>query len=83
MSSVRHFGTVRWFNKYYGFIERLDMNQDIFVHFSDIDMEGFKTLEQGQAVSFELGSIEKGGVIKPKAIKVRVENEETEQETQS
>ena len=48
-------GKVKWFNaeKGYGFIERED-GGDIFVHFSAIQSEGFKTLEEGQAVEFDV-----------------------------
>ncbi|MBM7583828.1 CspA family cold shock protein [Bacillus pakistanensis] len=48
-------GTVKWFNaeKGFGFIERED-GDDVFVHFSAIQGEGFKTLEEGQSVSFEI-----------------------------
>lgn len=48
-------GTVKWFNaeKGYGFIERED-GGDVFVHFSAIQSEGFKTLEEGQAVEFDV-----------------------------
>ena len=48
-------GTVKWFNpdKGYGFIARED-GDDLFVHYSEIDMEGFKTLAEGQAVEFEI-----------------------------
>jgi cold shock protein len=48
-------GTVKWFNpdKGYGFIER-DGGEDLFVHFSEIQMDGFKTLEEGQSVEFEV-----------------------------
>ena len=48
-------GTVKWFNadKGYGFIERED-GEDVFVHFSAIQGEGFKTLDEGQAVEFDV-----------------------------
>lgn len=48
-------GTVKWFNnqKGFGFIEVEDEN-DVFVHFSAIQKEGFKTLEEGQKVEFEV-----------------------------
>ncbi|MDB5085053.1 MAG: cold-shock DNA-binding domain protein [Bacilli bacterium] len=48
-------GRVKWFNaeKGYGFIERED-GGDVFVHFSAIQMDGFKALEEGQAVAFDI-----------------------------
>ncbi len=48
-------GTVKWFNnqKGYGFISNED-GQDVFVHYSGLNMEGFKTLEEGQAVEFDV-----------------------------
>lgn len=48
-------GTVKWFNaeKGYGFISR-ESGDDVFVHFSAIQGKGFKTLEEGQNVSFEI-----------------------------
>ena len=63
-------GKVKWFNadKGYGFIEQTD-GEDLFVHFSEIQSEGFKSLEEGQAVSFEVGS---GKNNKPQATSVRV-----------
>jgi len=50
-----HQGKVKWFNneKGYGFIEFND-GEDVFVHFTGIQGEGFRTLEEGQAVSFEI-----------------------------
>lgn len=61
-------GTVKWFNaeKGFGFITA-DGGQDVFVHYSAIDMAGYKVLEEGQAVEFELGSGPKG----PQAESVR------------
>ncbi|HLS07011.1 MAG TPA: cold-shock protein [Bacillota bacterium] len=54
-------GTVKWFNaeKGFGFIERED-GDDVFVHFSAIQAEGFKTLEEGQEVEFEIVEGERG-----------------------
>ena len=54
-------GKVKWFNaqKGYGFIECED-GQDVFVHFSAIKSEGYKKLEEGQKVSFEIVQGEKG-----------------------
>ena len=48
-------GTVKWFNaeKGFGFIERED-GDDVFVHFSAIQSEGYKTLEEGQEVEFDI-----------------------------
>jgi len=49
-------GTVKWFNdaKGYGFITPDDGGEDLFAHFSAIKMDGFKTLKQGQRVTFDL-----------------------------
>lgn len=57
----RETGTVKWFNseKGYGFIER-DGGPDVFVHYSEIRMSGFKVLEEGQRVSFEVTQGQKG-----------------------
>jgi cold shock protein len=55
-------GTVKWFNaeKGFGFITLEGGEQDVFVHYSAIDMPGYKVLEEGQAVSFEVGTGSKG-----------------------
>jgi len=55
-------GQVKWFNnaKGYGFIKADESQEDIFVHFSTIDMDGYKTLRAGQEVSFELHQGPKG-----------------------
>ncbi len=63
-------GTVKWFNdsKGFGFIAAED-GTDAFVHHSDINGEGYKTLEEGANVTFELVQAEKG----PRAVNVSVE----------
>jgi CspA family cold shock protein len=55
-------GTVKWFNdsKGYGFITPDDGSEDLFAHFSAIQMGGFKTLKEGQKVSFEITQGPKG-----------------------
>lgn len=58
-------GTIKWFSnkKGYGFIEQED-GDDIFVHFSSINMPGFKTLEAGDQVSFDIEDGDRGPVAK-------------------
>ncbi len=63
-------GVVKWFNpeKGYGFISQND-GEDLFVHFSEIQMDGFKTLDEGQRVSFEVttgqnGKLQASNVVK-------------------
>ena len=58
-------GKVKWFNqtKGYGFISH-DGGDDLFVHFSEIQGDGFKTLAENQDVEFEMGDGEKGPVAK-------------------
>lgn len=62
-------GTVKWFNnqKGYGFITAED-GKDVFVHFSGLNMEGFKTLEESAAVEFDITDGAKG----PQAVNVEV-----------
>lgn len=58
-------GTVKWFNgrKGFGFIVD-DAGQDVFVHFSAIQMEGYRILEEGQAVEYEMEQGERGPIAK-------------------
>jgi CspA family cold shock protein len=55
-------GTVKWFNaeKGYGFIAPDTGEEDVFVHYSEIQGEGFRTLEEGRKVEFEIGQGQKG-----------------------
>ncbi|MFD1212941.1 cold-shock protein [Arthrobacter sp. GCM10027362] len=64
------YGTVKWFNaeKGYGFITVDGANSDVFVHWSAIQMEGYRALEEGQRVEFEIGEGQKG----PQAEEVRI-----------
>jgi len=61
MSDVKK-GTVKWFNdsKGFGFITPESSGKDLFVHMSEIKMDGFKTLRDGQAVEFTEGMGDKG-----------------------
>ena len=60
-------GTVKWFNnqKGYGFISD-ESGKDVFVHYTGLNMDGFKTLDEGQAVEFEVTEGENG----PQAVNV-------------
>ena len=64
-------GTVKWFNnqKGYGFIS-YEQGNDVFVHFSGLNMEGFKSLEEGASVEFDITEGAKG----PQAVNVTVLN---------
>lgn len=64
------YGTVKWFNaeKGFGFIEREDGQGDVFVHFSAIVGDGYRTLDEGQRVTFEVTEDAKG----PRAANVTV-----------
>ncbi|MDO4685016.1 MAG: cold-shock protein [Corynebacterium sp.] len=62
-------GTVKWFNaeKGFGFIAPADGSADVFVHYSEIEGSGFRSLDENQKVEFEIGEGAKG----PQAQKVR------------
>jgi len=68
MEEARRTGSVKWFSrmKGYGFIAPDDQEKEIFVHFSGIEAEGYRNLEQGQRVTFEVEGSPKG----PQAIHV-------------
>ena len=55
-------GRVKWFNesKGFGFIEQDSGDSDVFVHFSSIESQGFRTLHEGQAVEYEVEQSQKG-----------------------
>ena len=67
--SERETGTVKWFSdqKGYGFIAPDDGGEDLFVHHTSIDIEGYRTLQEGQKVEYEPAQGRKG----PEATKVR------------
>ncbi|MEH1796895.1 MAG: transcription antiterminator/RNA stability regulator CspE [Nostoc sp.] len=66
---VKRKGVVKWFNesKGFGFITPEDGSKDVFVHFSAIQSEGFKTVSEGQRVEFEIVEGQKG----PSAVNVK------------
>ena len=70
MDDARRTGSVKWFSrvKGYGFIAPDDQEKEIFVHFSGIEAEGYKNLEQGQRVAFDVEDTPKG----PQAVRVTV-----------
>jgi CspA family cold shock protein len=70
MEANRRNGSVKWFSrvKGYGFIAPDDEGKEIFVHFSGIEGEGYRNLEQGQRVSYVVEDTPKG----PQAVSVRI-----------
>jgi CspA family cold shock protein len=67
--SKTYLGLVVWFSKGYGFIKPDIGDKDIFVHFSDLEILGFKTLQKGERVSYKIGKNKRG---QDKAIDVSV-----------
>jgi len=67
--SERVRGTVKWFNaeKGYGFIQPEDRDKDVFVHYSEIQMQGYAKLDEGDRVEFEIEQSAKG----PQAVRVQ------------
>lgn len=55
-------GTVKWYDqkKGYGFVTRTDTGEDVFVHYTSIDKDGYKTLDNGQKVMFDIEQGPKG-----------------------
>lgn len=74
-------GKVKWFSseKGYGFISTNELKEDIFVHFSEIQMKGFKTLEENDVVEFEYNE-EKNKAVNVHKITVSEDAEEIESE---
>lgn len=74
MEANRMSGTVKWFSrvKGYGFIAPDDGGKEIFVHFSGIEGEGYRNLEEGQKVTYTVEDTPKG----PQAVAVRAETED-------
>lgn len=77
-------GTVKWFSNQlgYGFIAPEKGGSDIFVHYQNIQMQGYKTLREGQCVEFEVGTIDKGGKTRSNALEVIVLPDDSEPETE-
>ncbi len=82
MSEQVKTGKVCWFDpkKGIGFISKDDGSGDLFVHWSNLDMDGFKTLKPGQVVSFELGENHRGEQATNVVVISDGDSEETEQE---
>lgn len=74
IEEIVYIGIICWFNnaKGYGFISKEDGNGDIFVHWSNVNISGYKTLKANQKVTFTLGLNNSG---KPKACNVTIINE--------
>jgi len=80
MATERPTGKVKWFNsqKGYGFIETGEGERDVFVHYSAINTPGFKTLEEGQEVEFDIVEGQKG----PQAANVTISQPGSQPESQ-
>ena len=75
-------GTVKWFSNQrgYGFIAPEQGGSDIFVYYQNVQMQGYKTLREGQLVEFEVGTIDKNGKTMSNALEVIVLSDESELE---
>lgn len=82
---ARMTGTVKWFDpeKGYGFIEQEDGGEDVFVHYSEIQEEGFKTLADGEKVEFEIVPDPKGPKAKDVVRSGKVDGETVDTSTSS
>jgi len=77
MAEGRVQGVVKWFSNTlgYGFVAPDGATKDIFVHFSNVQMGGYKTLRENQRVEFEIGEIEKDGKMQSNALNVTLLDE--------
>jgi CspA family cold shock protein len=75
-------GTVKWFSnaKGYGFIAPDEGGDDIFAHFSSINMDGYKSLRQGQKVQYEVTQGPKGFLASSVKLEEGIENKKTDSE---
>lgn len=80
--SERIRGTVKWFSntRGYGFIAPEGGGSDIFVHFSNVQMDGYKTLHENELVEFEVGTIEKNGRAMSNALEIVILGEGNDEE---
>lgn len=70
MDNATNVGTVVWFSKGIGFIKPdVEGANDVFIHYSDVEMDGYKLLKKGQRVSYQIGLNHRG---QNKAIQVKV-----------
>ena len=75
-------GLIKWFSnkRGYGFVAPENGGSDIFIHFSNIQMQGYKTLREGQRVEFEVGTIDKDGKVMSNALDIIILPDEPQPE---